>query len=415
MEKKQTSGIKHKVVTWGLTFLSLFGGAKLSAQENAQPQSKQPTMEQVDSTLTEQYAMSDIGTPKRDKMYKEEPGDSKALKELKAKARVLYNIVKSRKTELDKRLATLNLFKSQHPELATDSGISVADMPDGYPQRIAFEDGHAVALAMYNRALKNLNEIDAKLLKRQLKSDIRIDEDSVDGYEGYMEEWLKNQEKIKEMTDALNKLKTSEYDSKITVTGNAGQNKPGFDKNRKVASDNVAAVNAGLTYIAQIKEFQLKQAGLPGDSASLSNVIERNKLEIKWRENKLEEINDGKKGKGANPMQQAGDSTNTLRPTSPAGLNPTSNTFEAVVAELAKLDPNAQTDTLPGNVKKTIYKLTKEGKEVDVVVLEQDDTKRVTVGGKSVEYGADGQPKTDGKKGKGKVLDISKFFLNERG
>ncbi|MBE6467049.1 MAG: hypothetical protein E7004_00445 [Alphaproteobacteria bacterium] len=417
MEKKQTSGIKHKVVTWGLTFLSLFGGAKLSAQENAQPQSKQPTMEQVvDSTLTEQYAMYDIGTPKRDNMYKEQPGDSKALKKLKAKTRILYNSVKSRKTELDKRLATLNLFKSQHPELATDSVVSVADMSDDHKTLIALEGEHAVALIMYNSALEKLNEVDAELLKQQLKSAIRNDKDSVDMYKGYMEEWLEYQEEIKEKQGELNELKTSKYDSEITVTGDAGQNKPGVDKNSEVASNNVTAVNTGLTYITQIKEFQLKQAGLPGDSAYLSDAIERNKLEIEWRNKVLKKIKHGKKGKGANPMQQVGDSTKTSKPTSPAGLNPTSKpkTFEEVIAELAKLDPNAQTDTLPGNVEKTTYTLTtKEGEKFDVVVLKQDGTKRVTFGDKSTEYGADGQPKTDGKKGK--VPDISKFFLNERG
>ena len=413
MENKQTSGFKHKVVTWGLTFLSLFGGTKLSAQENAQPQSKQPTMEQVDSTLTKQYAMSDIGTPKRDNMYKEQPGDSKALKKLKAKARILYNNVESRKKVLDERLATLNLFKSKHPELATDSVISVADMSDDHKILIAHEGEHAVALIMYNSALEKLNEVDAELLKRQLESDNEHDKDSSRMYEEYMERWSDNQEKIKEMTDALNKLKTGKYNSEVTVTGNAGQNKPVVDENREVARANVAAVNAGLTYIAQIEEFQLKQAGLPGDSASLSDVIKRNELEIEWRNKVLKKIKHGKKGKGANPMQQAGDSTETSKPTYPAGLNPTSNTFEEVVAKLTKLDQNAQTDTLPGNIKKTIYKLTKEGKEVDVVVLEQGSgTKIVTVGGKSVEYGADGQPKTDGKKGK--VLDISKI-LNERG
>ena len=420
MEKKQTSGIKHKVVTWGLTFLSLFGVAKLSAQENAQQQSKQPTMEQlVDSTLTERYAMPDIGTPKRDKMYKEEPGDSKALKKLKAEARVHYNRVKSIKDVLDDRLATLNLFKSTHPDLVTDSVISVADMSDDHKTLIAHEDRHAVALIMYNSALAKLNEVDAELLKRQLESDNEHDKDSVDMYKGYMEEWLKYQEEIKEKTGALNELKTSKYNSEIIVTGNANQNKPGVDENREVARANVAAVNAGLTYIAQIEEFQLKQAELPGDSAYLSNAIERNKLEIDWRNKVLKKIKRGKKGNGANSIQQAGDSTNTLKPTSPAGLNPTSTpeTFDEVVAKLKKLDPNAQTDTLPGNIEKTIYKLTKEGEKVDVVVLKQGGEKIVTVGGKSIKYGADGQPKTDGKKGKGKgkVLDISTFFLNERG
>lgn len=255
MEKKQTSsGIKHKVVTWGLTFLSLFGGAKLSAQE-----------------------LPKIGTEARREVYKPGEGDSRKLEKVKEEALKAYDKVARLDNLMDKKAEEAKKLDEQASnQQKADSTTSLLDLRDLF---IAQSEYAAISKA-YNEALEKLNKQDVKVAIERLKSLIKNAKEQLKKDRENLKKAEELDEKIQTIKGEIQQKENSkqEFNNELNnqLTETSRQNESEVGKSVEASAHNINIYNAALILENKKKtmEEKLKACGKPED---LKKRIEDNK------------------------------------------------------------------------------------------------------------------------------------------
>lgn len=285
MEKKQTSsGIKHKVVTWGLTFLSLFGGAKLSAQE-----------------------LPKIGTEARREVYKPGEGDSRKLEDVKAKALNAYDKV-ARLDNLmnEKAEVAKDLDEQASNQQKADSTAQTTSLLDLRDLLIAQSEYAAISSA-YNEALKTLNKLDVKVAIERLKSLIKNAKEQLKKDRENLKKAEELDEKIQTIKSEIQQKENSKqgFNNELNnqLTEISRQNESEVGKSVEASAHNIKIYNEMviLKNKEETLEEKLKACGNPEE---LKKRIEDNEKKIELCRDTLAQI---MKTKDLVPVQRQGE------------------------------------------------------------------------------------------------------------
>lgn len=285
MEKKQTSsGIKHKVVTWGLTFLSLFGGAKLSAQE-----------------------LPKIGTEARREVYNPGKDDSRKLKNVKGEALEAYNKAERLGNLMNEKAEVAkDLDEQASNQQKADSTAQTTSLLDLRDLLIAQSEYAAISKA-YNEALKTLNKLDVKVAIERLKSLIKNAKEQLKKDRENLEKAKELDEKIQTINGEIQQKENSkqafnnELNNQLTET--SSQNKSEVGKSVEASAYNIELYNEVLILDNKKKTLEGKLNAC-GNPEELEKRIEDNEKMLKLWTDTLAQI---MKTKDLVPVQRQGE------------------------------------------------------------------------------------------------------------
>ena len=344
--------LSHKVVTFGLTVLSLVGGGNAYSQEIPDP-------------------------------YKIGPNDSRKLIKLKEETYDLErecNKREGRFKDADKRLKNLQTADSvRRADLETSDEYSKNPNNVIYanPEVLQAQRNHANTYADFIEILGQLNEKKVKLRENQLESDISNMIKDIKKLEGNIARWDKLQESIDELKLEIETLVTDNYNDKVEASDQYTKSaKKSKDENLLVSNSNWDKYVRSQELTREVDEYSRQQKNLGSSREAMEEELAEKNQELSKMQEELNYIKKNNKLYVENeelPNEIGQTQTDSIK--SVSSLNWNEYDYTKIVAYFNDNASNINVKKLDNSVVETNYIIKEGNNTINILTYEYPNGK----------------------------------------